>query len=493
MENQNTYDRAEEIDLVSLLVTLARKYRQIIAGMLIGAILLGGGGAVKKTLDKRAAEAAKERGEKVSYTDDELKYEQELVSYYTEKSEHDKAINEYNNQLRSIQVEQKLVDADFEQISAYGENSLLMNLDPYDVCVADVVLYVSNDYKIVPELNYQDPDYITPLLAAYAEILQNHEALDKIAEQAGMEERYLEELITISYDSDARSLSIRVASDSIERSQTILDALLQVQKDAKKTVEQAIGTHDVKMISSSASTVAWSELVDIQREYQERVASLEKNKSDLQDDYDLTMQNIQTEKRELAMLKVPKKPEGSGTAKYIVLGALLGMVVVMGCVTVRFISTGKVYSSAELHQRSGLEVLGRLAGDSRKQKGVNGWLDRLERRPEASENDTIIQLTAVMIKNLEPQAQNVLITGDISAEKMNALRDQLQAAGAMVGKTVTVAESILKSPNTVDQVLSADAILLAVDCQTTRYDSIRVQNEKIQALGKKILGCVVYE
>ena len=44
MENQNTYERAKEIDLVSLLVTLARKYRQIIAGMLIGAVLLGGGG-----------------------------------------------------------------------------------------------------------------------------------------------------------------------------------------------------------------------------------------------------------------------------------------------------------------------------------------------------------------------------------------------------------------------------------------------------------------
>ena len=344
---------------------------------------------------------------------------------------------------------------------------------------------------IVPELSYQAPDYITPLLAAYAKILQNPEALAKIAKQEGMEKRYLKELITVSFDSRARSLSIRVASDSVERSQAILDALLQVQKDAKKTVEQAIGTHEVKTISSSASTGVWLELADIQRKHQEKVASLEKNKSDLQDNYDLTMQNIQTKKQKLTILEVPEKPTGSGLIKYIVLGALLGMVVVMGCVTVRFLSEDKVYSSAELHQYSGLEVLGRLAGG--KQKGVNGWLDRLERRPAASENDTIIQLTAAMIKNLEPQAQNVLITGDISEGKINALRDQLQAAEAMEGKTVIACESILKSPNTVEQVLSADALILAVDCQTTRYESVRLQNEKIQALGKKILGCVVYE
>ena len=491
MENQNTYERAKEIDLVSLLVTLARKYRQIIAGMLIGAVLLGGGGGVKKALEKRTMEAAKENGEKVSYTDNDLKYEQELASYYTQKSELDKAINEYNQQLRSIQAEQKLVEADIEQSNAYGENSLLMNLDPYNVCVADVVLYVSNDYMIVPELSYQAPDYITPLLAAYAKILQNPEALAKIAKQEGMEKRYLKELITVSFDSGARSLSIRVASDSVERSQAILDALLQVQKDAKKTVEQAIGTHEVKTISSSASTGVWLELADIQRKHQEKVASLEKNKSDLQDNYDLTMQNIQTKKQKLTILEVPEKPTGSGLIKYIVLGALLGMVVVMGCVTVRFLSEDKVYSSAELHQYSGLEVLGKLAGG--KQKGVNGWLDRLERRPAASENDTIIQLTAAMIKNLEPQAQNVLITGDISEGKINALRDQIQAAEAMEGKTVIACESILKSPNTVEQVLSADALILAVDCQTTRYESVRLQNEKIQALGKKILGCVVYE
>lgn len=105
----------------------------------------------------------------------------------------------------------------------------------------------------------------------------------------------------------------------------------------------------------------------------------------------------------------------------------------------------------------------------------------------------IIELIATTIQSRVPQAENILISGDLSVEQLTSLTASLQHTSALGNKNLTAAESILSCAKTVSQATTADVIVLVADCENTTYASIQAQCEQFNSLNKKILGCVVYE
>ena len=165
-----------------------------------------------------------------------------------------------------------------------------------------------------------------------------------------------------------------------------------------------------------------------------------------------------------------------------------------GVIVVKFLMAGMVYSASELHRSTGLPVLGALASNRTKKAGkLDAKLNKMEGRPDGSSDAEMLCLMAQTIRSRAPEAKNILVTGDLPADQLDALAAALQATEALHGQSVTAAESILKAAATVPHVVAADAIVLAADCTITRTNTVREQNEKIVRLGKSILGCVVYE
>ena len=184
----------------------------------------------------------------------------------------------------------------------------------------------------------------------------------------------------------------------------------------------------------------------------------------------------------------------SSVAKYLLIGFLLGGVLACGVVVVKFLLDGMVYSASELNRSTGLPVLGALASDRTKKAGkLDAKLYQMEGRPDGSADAEMLCLMAQTIRSRAPEAKNILVTGDLPADQLEALAAALQATEPLRGQSVTAAESILKAAATVPHVVAADAIVLAADCTVTRTDAVREQNEKIVRLGKQILGCIVYE
>ena len=175
-----------------------------------------------------------------------------------------------------------------------------------------------------------------------------------------------------------------------------------------------------------------------------------------------------------------------GVGPGMVLGALYGVM--------QFLLDGMVYSASELNRSTGLPVLGALASDRTKKAGkLDAKLYQMEGRPDGSADTEMLCLMAQTIRSRAPEAKNILVTGDLPADQLEALAAALQATEPLRGQSVTAAESILKAAATVPHVVAADAIVLAADCTVTRTDAVREQNEKIVRLGKQILGCIVYE
>ena len=476
MEKQTEYE--QEIDLVSLFFAVLHKYRQIFAAAVACAVLFGAVGMFKHVRSQKAAEAASENGEEIVRTAEEQKYEEDMVEYRAAQTAHDKNVASYNHQLKQNEADQARAEFDIKNAQEYIDKSVLNSLDPYNVNVANAVFYITG-----------------AVLSAYSSLLTSHETIGAIAEQFGMEERYMRELITVSVDSGTRLLTISTEGKDAQQANDIMDAMLKRFAQLYDVIESTVGEHETTQVSLSSTTTVLTSLRDQQQNTRDNMIQLQNNLTDLQSNHELLEQSIQTADKDFAATEKPKDPKGAGNSavKYAAIGFLLGAVLVAGATVCSFLVEGKVCAADELQKYCGIGVLGTLANDaSQKAKGLDAAINKLEKRPDGSMNGAMVELIAATIHSRVPQAENILITGDISAQQLASLRDALQACSVLKGTTVASADSILVSSAAVQQAAQADVILLAADCACSKYRTVSAQNEKIRELGKEVLGCILY-
>lgn len=495
-ENQTTYNHEEEIDLIQLAFSILHKYRQILMTVVICAVLAAGFGLAKNAYSSYAeGKAADSEDVAVAKSAAQQKYDEEMLAYREEKTKHDTNVQQYQEELLENQQAIESTKIKIQNAQEYLDNSVLNTIDPYNVPVAQADLYVSTDYKILPGMDYQNVDYTDAVLKAYSSMITNSETMDKIAKTVGMEERYLQELVSMSGDSSTRLLTIRAYGADEATANKILDALLVRMEDVRPTIQSTVGSHSIAQLTRTSTVSVMTLLRDSQQQNRDDLTNLQNQVTTLEAADRVLEQSIEDEQQALEAMKLPEAPkEGTSMPKLIVLGALLGAVLACGVVVVRFLLDGMVYSASELNRSTGLPVLGALASDRTKKAGkLDAKLYQMEGRPDGSADAEMLCLMAQTIRSRAPEAKKILVTGDLPADQLEALAAALQATEPLRGQSVTAAESILKAAATVPHVVAADAIVLAADCTVTRTDAVREQNEKIVRLGKQILGCIVYE
>lgn len=495
-ENQTTYNHEEEIDLIQLAFSILHKYRQILMAVVICAVLAAGFGLAKNAYSSHAAgKAADSEDVAVAKSAAQQKYDEEMLAYREEKTKHDTNVQEYQEELLENQQAIESTKIKIQNTQEYLDNSVLNTIDPYNVPVAQADLYVSTDYKIMPGMDYQNVDYTDAVLKAYSSLITNSETMEKIAKVVGMEERYLRELVSVSGDSSTRLLTIRAYGADEATANKILDALLVRMEDVRPTIQSTVGSHSIAQLTRTSTVSVMTWLRDNQQQNRDDLTNLQNQVTTLEAADRVLEQSIEDEQQALEAMELPEKPkEESSMAKMVILGALLGGILACGVVVVKFLLDGMVYSASELNRSTGLPVLGALASDRTKKAGkLDAKLYQMEGRPDGSADAEMLCLMAQTIRSRAPEAKNILVTGDLPADQLEALAAALQATEPLRGQSVTAAESILKAAATVPHVVAADAIVLAADCTVTRTAAVREQNEKIVRLGKQILGCIVYE
>ena len=463
-ENQTTYPTGaqdeEEIDLVALMVTLLHKLKPILLTAVVCAVLFGGVAGV------RAAKGGSTSAE------EQKAYEQALDEYEQKKADYAFEQKQYEQSTANNQQMQKQAQETLEQAQDYAENSLLGQLNAYNVWTAQADVYVDT----------ADASRTAALLTAYSNQLTSGDALEQAAEAVNLQARYLTGAIaaepqvsgteTVAYSG---VLTLRAYAADQVRAQVMLDAMLGQLNRLHDSISAAVGSHDVRVISTGISQGVSMELQSARQALDDNLASAKSTWESAEE---------------------PALGGGaaSSVAKYLLIGFLLGGVLACGVVVVRFLLDGMVYSASELNRSTGLPVLGALASDRTKKAGkLDAKLYQMEGRPDGSADAEMLCLMAQTIRSRAPEAKNILVTGDLPADQLEALAAALQATEPLRGQSVTAAESILKAAATVPHVVAADAIVLAADCTVTRTDAVREQNEKIVRLGKQILGCIVYE
>lgn len=483
-ENQTTCPadvQEEEPDLAALMMTLLHKIKPILLTAVVCAVLFGGVAGV------RAAKGGSTSAE------EQKAYEQALDEYEQKKADYAFEQKQYEQSTANNQQMQKQAQETLEQARDYVENSLLGKLNAYNVWTAQADVYV----------DAADASRTAALLTAYSNQLTSGDALEQAAEAVNLQARYLTGVIaaepqvsgteTVTYSG---VLTLRAYAADQVRAQAMLDAMLGQLNRLHDSISAAVGSHDVRVISTGISQGVSMELRAAQQENNADIQELQSQLVELQSAQQTLDDNWNSTKSDWKNISEPALGGGaaSSVAKYLLIGFLLGGVLACGVVVVKFLLDGMVYSASELNRSTGLPVLGALASDRTKKAGkLDAKLYQMEGRPDGSADAEMLCLMAQTIRSRAPEAKNILVTGDLPADQLEALAAALQATEPLRGQSVTAAESILKAAATVPHVVAADAIVLAADCTVTRTDAVREQNEKIVRLGKQILGCIVYE
>lgn len=483
-ENQTTCPadvQEEETDLAALMMTLLHKLKPILLTAVVCAVLFGGVAGV------RAAKGGSTSAEK------QKAYEQALDEYEQKKADYAFEQKQYEQSTSNNQQMQKRAQETLEQAQDYAENSLLGQLNAYNVWTAQADVYV----------DAADASRTAALLTAYSNQLTSGDALEQAAEAVNLQARYLTGAIaaepqvsgteTVAYSG---VLTLRACAADQVRAQAMLDAMLGQLNRLHDSISAAVCSHDVRVIDQSVTQGVSTELRALQQTSNEDVQNLQSQLVELQSARQALDDNLASAKSTWESAEEPTLGGGaaSSVAKYLLIGFLLGGILACGVVVVKFLLDGMVYSASELNRSTGLPVLGALASDRTKKAGkLDAKLYQMEGRPDGSADAEMLCLMAQTIRSRAPEAKNILVTGDLPADQLEALAAALQATEPLRDQSVTAAESILKAAATVPHVVAADAIVLAADCTVTRTDAVREQNEKIVRLGKQILGCIVYE
>ena len=493
-ENQTSFPsgaEAEEIDLIALVVTLLHKIKPILLTALVCAVIFGGAAGIK---------AAK--GSSVS-AEDQNAYNEALTVYKQKKKDYEFAQKQYELDVKSNESAQTDVQEALAQAQDYAENSLLGKLDAYNVWTAEASVYVDTGYKIQPGSLYQDADHTDAVLSAYSSQLTNGSSMEQTAETVGLQAEYLTGAVSVEASQNPSGqyngvMILKAYAADQEMAENILNAMLDQMNALHDSIADAVVSHSVRIIGRSVSKGVSGSLRTLQQENNANIQDLQNQLVELQNARQSLDDNLETTRTDWESAEEPVLSSSSGSAssvvKYLLIGFLLGGVLACGVYTVKFLMGGMVYSSNELSRSTGLPVLGALASDRTRKAGkLDAKLNRMEGRPDGSTDAEMLCLMAQTIRSRAPEAQNILVTGDLPSDQLEALAAALQATEALRSQKVTAADSILKTAATVPHVVAADAIVLAVDCTITHTSSVREQNEKIARLGKKILGCVVYE
>ena len=477
-ENQTTYPTGaqdeEEIDLVALMVTLLHKLKPILLTAVVCAVIAGGLAGVKIL-----------RGGAVS-AEDQVAYEEALAEYQQKEKDYEFAVQQYELTAKSNEDAQSSVQEALKQAQDYAEKSLLKNLDVYNVWTAQADLYIDSGYKIQPGSAYQNVDPTSALLAAYQKQLVSGDSMNAAADAVGVDVRYLKGVVTVELSQNDSGeyngvMTLQAYAADQQTAEKILNALLGRLDLIHDKAAAAVCSHSVRVIDQSVTQGVSTELRALQQTSSEDVQNLQSQLVELQSARQALDDNLASAKSTWESAEEPALDgsAASSVAKYLLIGFLLG---------------GMVYSASELNRSTGLPVLGALASDRTKKAGkLDAKLYQMEGRPDGSADAEMLCLMAQTIRSRAPEAKNILVTGDLPADQLEALAAALQATEPLRGQSVTAAESILKAAATVPHVVAADAIVLAADCTVTRTDAVREQNEKIVRLGKQILGCIVYE
>lgn len=455
-------DYEVEIDLKGLIFTIFYRWRPIIIVAVVFGVLAGGykiGSGLIKQQDKEYISELQEK-----YDDDVIRYKKNLISY--------------DREIQNIK-------ANLESQEKYVEESILVNINPYDKWTSTVDVFVTMaDEEGLQGVRFLPVDYTDSVVKAYVSAIQRGDCLNGLSQKLNMDASFIKELVNVDMDYNSNMLNIAVSYTDKAGAEEILDTILNSVKNMKPEVESALGDHAISIMNQNVSSATDQNLAIKQKQTMDGIM-------DLQD-------SLNEKEKELNDLEEPDTPESlskkallKSCIKSGVIGGVLGAFLTILCICIVFLVGNKVNTANELKNRYRLKLLGVFEQPIRKRalSRIDNWLARLEGRTGNSE-DFVYNMLMINTKNYLGDNKKVLVTGTVVDEVLQAVAAKLN--NGISEAEFTVGSDMNKTADTLKKLPNYDSIIIVEECGTSNYGEIQREIETINNLNKQVLGCIVF-
>ena len=343
-KNTGVIKRDRELKISDLFWKVLYGWRLVVVLAVIFAIIVGGYGILQKWTNNK---------KNITSNEAQVTSVESLVASLTEEE--------------ILQINQvKMLDQYIKERQVYMDNSILMNIEPYNKHVLNIIYYLDTDNNGGDKVASVDTTDI--LYEAYKTYIVNGGYIDYVVEYTdwNLDEKYLLELITIDEDSNKTGiLTIRVTGMDSEQIGIIADGLKNAINSYKDIIIKSIDNHSIIIMDEYETIVSDSSLdsgqcnmyFNLRDLKSERQALLNKF-TDIQTQvYDFNNQEV------IEQINIDNANDDKNTVnlidlKYFILGMILGIGFACAWIICKYIFGSKIQSSYDLEEIYGLTNFG---------------------------------------------------------------------------------------------------------------------------------------
>ena len=487
-----------QIDLMTLLHYILRKWRSIIVVMLIVAVAANLY-SVKKSMSEAAAVSTTEEVDiekqienaKEELTADELEQVERVYSMY-----------EYNSQL-------------YQESKEYLEKSVLMQLNPNEIPTVMLNYQFKKDQADEELSNiftmYEnvllDEDTCTAIIQVFGEEYANTSVRELIS-VTDTENGQNSDIIKLQKDKNSGILSIQIYAGSEEQCEQVAEIVKKRVLEYTEQLQQIFGNYTVNAISEqyyissdSDLNMQKSDAVNAVNNAYTAMKNITSGLSEKQIGY---FSLLTKDCEDQTLVKEDTQETANMTAnvqyismKYILIGLLAGMFLAVCWYAVIYIMTQTVKDVDEVKIITNLPVFGTVlrSNENGKRNIVDRWIDSWFAHDKKSENNDLL-LTRISheVAMLAGQKDKkcLLIACSGSDQNVKKQADSLVEKLRKLGMNVTSTDGLV-SDNTevLKQLESADSAVFVEQLMKSERNQIREAVELCRRCQVEVLGSVI--
>lgn len=430
-------------------------------------------------------------------------YLKNLTSYQEEQnpSSQTKVPQDYEfteEDLHQIRTAELLMNS-ISKNREYLEESILMNLDPYEEQVLILQYYVDSDYQF----NYTKDnrtDYSSAVTTAYSEYMKNGELAKKITKSLKLDlnAKYLNELIFIDVSKTDGIFCIEVLYPDKNVLSEIAKVIKEELNNQTAGISEKVGSHSLTLFSENITVKTDMDLVNRQKASRDMLNAYDAQLNSLK----ASMSTEQLEQLKLSDLDGDQTPEemtqveplGMSVTllKYVILGFSVGLFFATIWLVCQMLFNDKLQTSDELMEIFSLRLFGTLQS----QKKVSGFdkilLDIKNRHKKQLTSEESLD---ILVSNIELTCRNkkisqIYLTGTeierADVELIQQIIDRLKHAEI----EVIYGENICYRSASLRKLVEVGTAVIVEEAQISIYKEIAKEIMIIREQEVDIIGCI---
>lgn len=457
----------QEINLVELFWKILLGWRQSICFAVIFSIVLAG---------------AKYISDVKEYTETQNKNSEEILLTVEEKQQVEDA---------------KTLLSRIENYQNYLNESELMKINPYEKPIVELQYYVESDYVY----NYTKDnlaDYTNDLMSLYYNYVKSGEMSNEIIRGANLSISQADFSELCSVVQNGKTMVITVTWAEKDKLKNISECI-KAQLSEKELDFQEVGSHKLKLLRESQNIVADTDLAEKKNTFANNIAYINTQLVTLK--ASMSEQQLQLLRVESGFENNAKKVEiGNPVVDYrfVILGAILGIMVASSYLAWRQIFTGKLQNADEVCNGKNIRLLGEITIEKKKR-----WLsfidnkilemkNRKKRKVSMEQQSKIISANIGLLCEKQ-NIEGILISGSqyekLDLQNISKIKKELRDQDILIEE----GGNILYDVDSLKKGCRMEYLILVEEIGRAVYSEILEEINKAKEQNIKIMGIIVLQ